>query len=257
MQVFLLELKLLFRDRASWVLLFLFAGSLGYGVWNGSQSAQASRDSVKKVGERVDSFEENLVPKLMARKYPASRYLFYGESAALPAAPLPYLATGQSDLSPNHDRVTLMRRHIPRGSRSEIQNPANLMAGRFDLAFVLVWLYPLFLLGLAYDLIAGDRETGTFRLALAQGVSPARILVLRAFARALPVITLAIVGTFAASVLDDSAATDLRVVLAAAIVLVYGLFWSSLAAWVNSRSRSAAGSATGLGAAWVTLVLVV
>ncbi len=45
--------------------------------------------------------------------------------------------------------------------------------------------------------------------------------------------------------------------LAVAVVLAYGLFWVALAVAVNAVARSAAGAATGLGAAWVLLVLVV
>ena len=71
---------------------------------------------------------------------------------------LPLLATGQSDLSPGHETVVLWKLAAPADTRSELENPSHLMAGRFDLAFVLVWLFPLFLLALVYDLMAGDRE---------------------------------------------------------------------------------------------------
>ncbi|HHZ62426.1 MAG TPA: hypothetical protein EYN53_07250, partial [Dehalococcoidia bacterium] len=123
---------------------------------------------------------------------------------------------------------------------------------RFDLAFVIIWLYPLFLLAFLYDLMAGDRESGTLRLALSQGISPAGWLCRRALARSLPVLGLALVATL----LAGSAGYELRLAVALAVVLIYGLFWATLAVAINAVSTSAASAASTLGAAWVALVLV-
>jgi len=254
--LFKLELRLLARERAAWVLLSLFAAALAYGLWNGSGLAQRHREVVTALTDKDTQFQTQLRNHLAQQSVDPKAIAGRGTTAVLPPAPLPLLATGQSDLSPGHETVVLWKLAAPADTRSELENPSHLMAGRFDLAFVLVWLYPLFLLALVYDLMAGDRESGTLRLALARGITPWRWIARRALARGLPMLTLAALATLAAGFFGGSGDTGTRLVLALAVVVAYGLFWVALAVAVNAVARSAASAATSLGAAWVLLVLV-
>lgn len=254
--LFRLELRLLARERSVWVLLALFAAALVYGLWNGSRLAQRQREVAAAYAEGSDRFQMQLRDHLRQEAVDTKALAGMGTTAMLPPAPLPLLATGQADLSPGYETVVLWRLAAPSNTRSELENPSHLLTGRFDLAFVLVWLYPLCLLALVYDLMAGDREAGTLRLALAQGIAPWGWLARRALARALPMLTLAALGTLAAGFSGGSGDTGTRLVLALAVVLAYGLFWVALAVSVNAIARSAASAATALGAAWVLLVLV-
>jgi len=254
--LFFLELKLLARERSAWLLCLFFAGALSYGLWNGALVAERTSQVGAELQKNADARWTQLREALSQRPIPPRNVAQQGSVAVLPPAPLALLATGQSDLSPGHQSLVLWRLNSPTDTRSELDNPSHLLAGRFDLAFVLVWLYPLFLLALIYDLIAGDRESGTLRLALSQGIKPCRWMARRALARALPILLLSLLATLAAGLLDDVGEMNLRLILALAVVLVYGLFWMALAALVNAVAQSAAGSATALGAAWVALVLV-
>ncbi len=81
----------------------------------------------------------------------------------LPDAPLAIAAVGLSDLYPHAFKVSA-------GSKDsflfvdEIANPAHLLSGSFDLAFVIVYLYPLLLLALCYNVLSGEQEQGTLAL---------------------------------------------------------------------------------------------
>ena len=254
--LFRLELRLLARERAAWVLLALFAVALAYGISNGARLTQRQREAATAIAQDSEQFQTQLRNHLAQQSVDPKAIAGRGTTAVLPPAPLPLLATGQSDLSPGHETVVLWKLAAPADTRSELENPSHLMAGRFDLAFVLVWLFPLFLLALVYDLMAGDREAGTLRLALAQGVTPWRWMARRALARALPMLTLAALATLAAGLVGDAGGVASRLALALAVVLAYGLFWVALALAVNAVARSAANAAAALGAAWVLLVLV-
>ncbi len=254
--LFQLELRLLARERAAWILCVLFAAALSYGIWNSGRVADRQRAVAISILQEAEQFQTQLRNHLAQQPVDPKAVAGRGTMAVLPPAPLPLLAVGQSDLSPNFESVVLWKLNTSSDTRSELENPSHLLAGRFDLAFVLVWLYPLFLLALAYDLMAGDRESGTLRLALSQGISPWQWLARRALARSLPVLTLATLGTLWASYFGGPGGAGFRPVLALAVVLAYGLFWVALAIAVNARARSAAGAATALGAAWVLVVLV-
>ena len=254
--LFKLELRLLARERAAWVLLALFAAALGYGLWNGGRVAGRQREVAAAIAQDTEAFQTQVRQHLGQQAIDPKAIAGRGTMAVLPPAPLPLLATGQSDLTPDHESVVLWKLAASGDTRSELENPSHLLAGRFDLAFVLVWLYPLFLLALVYDLMAGDRESGTLRLALSQGITPWRWLARRALARSLPMLTLAALATLVAGFFGGPGGIGLRLMLALAVVLAYGLFWVALAIAVNAVARSAASAATSLGAAWVLLVLV-
>ena len=254
--LFNLELRLLARERAAWVLLALFTAALGYGLWNGGRVAGRQREAAAAIAQDTEAFQTQVRQHLGQQAIDPKAMAGRGTTAVLPPAPLPLLATGQSDLSPGHETVVLWKLAAPADTRSELENPSHLLAGRFDLAFVLVWLFPLFLLALVYDLMAGDRESGTLRLALSQGITPWRWLARRALARSLPMLTLAALATLVAGFFGGPGGIGLRLMLALAVVLAYGLFWVALAIAVNAVARSAASAATSLGAAWVLLVLV-
>ena len=256
MTLFKLEFRLLARERAAWVLLALFAAALVYGIWNGGRVAVRQREAATALTQDSDEFLSQVKQALGQQAIDPKAVAGRGTMAVLPPAPLPLLATGQSDLSPGHESVVLWKLASSGDTRSELENPSHLLAGRFDLAFVLVWLYPLFLLALVYDLMAGDRESGTLRLALAQGITAWRWMARRALARSLPMLMLAMLGTLAAGVFGGPGGVGSRLMLALAVVLAYGVFWVALAIAVNAVARSAASAATSLGAAWVLLVLV-
>lgn len=250
-----LELGMLWRERSTWALLALFSFSLLYGLWTGARMAERQKELHTRLALEESSYyvqvEQALASQMLDPRALAGRAAL----AFLPPAPLPLLAIGQSDLKPSYEFVSLWNPQST-GFRAELENPALLQSGRFDLAFVLVWLFPLILLALVYDLVAGDRESGTLRMALAQGVAPWRWMLGRALVRSAPVLALALLAVLASSGLSGASASALDICFAALLVLAYGLFWIALALWVNTLARNAAAAAAALGAAWVLFVLV-
>ncbi|MEF3366621.1 DUF3526 domain-containing protein, partial [Methylocystis sp. 9N] len=177
--------------------------------------------------------------------------------AALAPAPLALVATGQSDLLPPAIRVTT-------GSKDsflfadEIDNPANLMSGATDLAFVIVFVYPLVILAMAFNLLAGEREQGTMAMTLASARRPGAALAGKLAARVGAPI-LATLFAVAAGVLifggaERLASPGLGALLI--VILLYGLFWAALAAAVDGLGRSSAFNALTLIGAWVAIVMI-
>lgn len=256
MKSFLLELKLLFVERTTWLLLAVFAATLVYGYRDGAAAGAAAREDAGRIESAAFEWNRQVRDVLERQNLDARQVASQPTNALLPPAPAPALAVGQTDILPAHEAISLWRLEKPSEARAELENPTRLLAGRFDLAFVLVWLFPLFLLAAAYDLCAGDRESGTLRMALAQGVSPRRWIAVRALARGAPVLLLGAAAASWAGTSSESEDGGARGALAALLVASYGVFWLALAALVNGYARSAAAAATALGSAWVVFVLV-
>jgi ABC-2 type transport system permease protein len=182
-----------------------------------------------------------------------------GQHALLPVSPLSALAIGQSDLYVNYYKVTSRTREsFIHGE--QIENPLRLMVGHFDLAFVLLYFYPLLILAVTYDLTSGDRENGTLRMLLAQPVRLSTLvsgrLLTRAVAVLLPALFIPAVGLALEGPAVDGAAIG-RLLVWTATVVGYGAFWFALAVAVNALGRSPALNALSLAGAWLVLVVLV
>ena len=103
----------------------------------------------------------------------------------LPPGPLAAFAAGQTDLQPYRTNATLFRRADSLFAFYQLQSPLSLLAGRFDLAFVITYLLPLLVIALSYNMIAMERERGTLALALAQPVTLRSLLRRKIAVRAL------------------------------------------------------------------------
>lgn len=142
--------------------------------------------------------------------------------------------------------------------RYELEAPTALMHGRLDLTFVVVVLLPLVLCLLNYDHIARDRERGSLRVLLVQGVRPITLLWSRVFYCSLPsliVLLLAsIVGTLAAGKLNWE--TCLSLVWWCSGIALYWMLWVTLCALIAACSRNSLSAALSSVTVWIGLVVV-
>lgn len=175
--------------------------------------------------------------------------------AVLPPAPMAAVSIGQGDLHPFYARVTI-RTKPALLNHDEIENPLALLNGRFDLAFVLVFCWPLVALPLAYNLISEEREGGTLRLVLSQPVSIRAVVLAKACVRGGLLVALTIAAALVSLALAGSWHTP-RVLALCVLVAATGLLWFGAAAAVNAigwRSPMNAMVLAGLWLGW-TLVL--
>lgn len=267
------EWRALTADATLWVVGLAFAAAIAYGVFNGArwvgfqQSALAAAaaeeaeryatlqteiDTLERTGGKVSPFRD---PRSAANAggRMAPRYV------ALPPGPLATLAIGQSDLLPYYFKVsTDARENII--AAAEIENPQRLLVGRFDLAFVLIYFYPILILALAYNMLSGEQEQGTLALALSQPVPLRTLAAGKVLLRAAVLVAVVVVATVAALLLGgvDLAAPGAgpRFALWIAAVLGYGAVWFAIALSVTSRGLGSAANATVLASVWLVLVVV-
>jgi ABC-2 type transport system permease protein len=271
--LFAFEWRVLKRERTLWLVLAVFLALGAYASVTGARFVSARRAAIAVLEEeqrvRLDSMA-NLVGRLQAGtatvegfrdpRYPVvagrgavARY------AILPPGPLAPLAIGQADVQPYWALVTTRTKQTS-FVNDEIENPAGLLAGRLDVAFVILVVFPLLVLALTFDVVAGERERGTLGIVLAQPVSPRRVLGAKLGLRALVVAGVAIALSIGAAVATGVSLTDpqalLRLAAWSGVVLLYGAFWLAVALAVNARRMSAAASAVALLGAWLLVVVV-
>jgi ABC-2 type transport system permease protein len=258
-------------DRSLPVAVGLFLAMIAYGSYNGAAWTGFQRSTLEQSAREEKSRMAGLEANIRAAEVtnptgfgdPRSPAFVGGREGTpylrMPPAALAPLSIGQSDLFPYYVRAALQSVHTVMAA-DEVENPANLLAGRFDLAFVIVYLYPLLILGLTYNVISAEREQGTLAMTLAQPVSLGAVVWGKVLARAGVLVGAGLIACVAAAIIGGVTLNSGREIglLAAwlAMVAAYGAFWFALAVLVNALGRSSPANALVLIASWLALVLI-
>jgi ABC-2 type transport system permease protein len=268
------EWRLLTSDGSLWLVIGIFAVAIAYGTFNGvrwvrfqqaaiAETAREERDRFEAQDatiSRVKAGELKLSPFADPRNPQTAGSRLGARYAVMPPTPLAALSIGQSDLLPYYFKVTSdSKENVTAGT--ELENPHRLLTGRFDLAFVLIYLYPLLVLAFSYNLLSAEKEQGTLSLALSQPVSLATLAVGKLTIRfALFLVTLAVLAGTAAAIAGIDITGDgalARASLWLVAVVTYGLVWFALAVLVASFGRPSSTNAMVLAALWLAFVVLV
>lgn len=261
----------LLRSPLAWLLLSVLAVSVGFGLQNGRYRAAEKQHAVEKMlaTQREDLQKQKLQADSIARGLKKSKGWWLdptnvivvggvwrgGWVTAVEARPQSVLAAGMSDLQNDAWRLTLMGKE-PRGG-SELENPDNLSFGAFDLSFVLIYLLPLLVIALSFNLISGEKEQGTLALQLAQPQTAGRLFFQKMLARftLLGALTLAIILPGLA--LSGISLASVAAWQTACVAVSYSLFWFLAALGINLRGGSSAQNALLCIGVWLLCSLVV
>ena len=222
---------------------------------DGLQATEAELRSIVRAGLGRDAAED--VP--VAARPGSLGFSVLSEYVVMPLPPAAPLATGTGDLLPGHYRFDAHGAYLQdRGGG--IVNPLRLSVGAFDLAFVLVFVVPIIVIALSYDVVSREKEIGVMALACAQGTSPQRYVARKLLARGLAIVAAVVVASLAAfAVLGWMSAWPPVVTMAAwtGLTVAYALFWYALSALVNARDRGSAANGVVLANGWLLLVVIV
>ncbi|MCY4165185.1 MAG: ABC transporter permease subunit [Gammaproteobacteria bacterium] len=281
------ETRQLFRSGAFRALLLLLAGAVAFAAWSGQRSIDRQIEGANAAA----AFEDGRRNKMRAdtEKYQArvaaegGEYQFasarhgagegppqgtnagvVGSATAkylrLPPTGLAPFSVGQSDIQLSYVPVSMNPAiHITRDN--ELENPVNLMTGSFDIAFVVIFLLPIFILAISYDLLSSEKERGTLAMVLAHPISLKALMVSKIAARAgvlfAAVLALGLAALLAVGDGLGSFDTWARFGLWAAATLLYALFWFALSVLVNVHGGNSAANGIALAGTWLALVVVV
>lgn len=180
-------------------------------------------------------------------------YIRFGIVNETPA--LAGLAIGHRDIQSSVKNVNI-RNLEEQKHATKLLNPFYQLLGNMDFSFVLIYLFPLIIIGFCFNLLSEEKEGGTWRLILSQSENPLQVIRTKLFIRLASVLIifllLLVIGKFYLNIPVDAAfaAFSLTAVL-------YLLFWFSLTWWVISLQKSSAQNALLLLLTWVSLTIVI
>lgn len=271
-RIMLHEWRLLTREKLLYIAVPLYALLLAYGVYTGTQWRGFLDNNVRAAASQADNKLSGLLAKVDRieageavgtsedPRFPAkvARFQGYEIATKLPGAAAA-VAIGQSDIQPSYVKVQWAPM-FSQANTDEIENPTNLAVGLIDLGFVIIYLYPLLIIALSYNVLSSERENGTQLLLLSQPVSVTSFVVGKVLLRGLLVIGLALLLPLSGLVLGNSdilGSQELwRLALLTGVIAIYGMFWFGVAVFVNGFSSKSSTNALVLMSVWLGLVLI-
>ncbi|MFK7979440.1 MAG: hypothetical protein AB8G86_05635 [Saprospiraceae bacterium] len=107
-------------------------------------------------------------------------YIRFGIVNETPA--LAGLSIGHRDIQASVKTVNIRNLEEQKHS-TKLLNPFYQLLGNMDFSFVLIYLFPLIIIGLCFNLLSEEKEGGTWRLILSQSDNPLRVLRTKLFLR--------------------------------------------------------------------------
>lgn len=247
------EWRLLWRSHlaVAGLLLLLILSTLA--VVSGLSEVSRQQETIGRLAELQQQELASQQAKL-ARKGDAGSVAYYTFHSTWDApAQATFLALGLRDTAPYvlRIRALALQAQLHEG---ETFNPELALAGRFDFAFVLVYLAPLILIALLYDLVSGERHAGRLSTLLALPGAACSLWRRRAVLRATLVLASLCLPMLCGAIVSGTTIGTCIIMLLA--IFAYVGFWTGLVLIVAVRGVSSIANATALMGCWVVLTLV-
>lgn len=253
MPIWIHETRLLLRSRLASIALVLLAVLSAAAVTAGMAEIARQRAAIAAI-HPAQTEDITAIASFVDRDKDAGSAAYYSFYPTWDApAPLAFAAIGMRDVAPYILRVRAL------GLEAQIYdgdtfNPELALPGRFDFAFVLVFLAPLFAIALFHDLRSGEREAGRARMLDAMPGS-GRLWLRRGLVRFALLLAALILPFVVGAILSGVSAG--AIVAIVAVAALYLLFWIGLSGLVSRFGRGSTANAATLAGLWLVLVLVI
>ena len=165
------------------------------------------------------------------------------------------VSIGQSDVNPLLQAVNI-RNLEGQKHDTDFENPSLLISGNLDLGFVIIYLFPLVLIAMTFNLYSEEKELGTWRILSAQTPNKLSFLFKKMGIRILFIfvilIALLLIAVFTLKIPLDTNFWALCVQS-----ILYLLFWSTLCLFVVSFQKNSNFNALSLISIWIVLTILI
>ena len=252
MNLFFLFFKQCVRSKevATSLILVFGLGLLSIGI--GYKQLALQEEEIAEVAQHQ---KEHFTRQVELHNEDLGLLLYYTKFAFIHSlSPLGGLSVGQSDLNPTVKQLTIKTFEAQRFD-TDLVNPSSLHAGNLDLAFVILFLFPLLVIVLTFNLIAEETESGTWKLVAVQAKSTFGFVFSKLLVRMCLLYLLLFLLLLAAKLVLQIPLNEhfLTVILLSSLYL---LFWFVLSFFVICFKQSSGHNALILLSTWLVLLLL-
>lgn len=253
-----------------WVTAIVLPLLIGYSLYLGNERVNQQKETISQLREAELEFYEEKSVELEAIERgemevemwwqnPANPLVIAqfngGKHVFLEPKPLSALAGGQMDILPYYGKVTMSQ--VVKLRDNALENPFMQVVGIFDFAFVLVWIVPLFIIVIGYNMLSSERELGTWSLLRSQPIAINRVLFYKLVIRFMLILGIVIGSLVVWSQIFGIELFHSEGLALFGAIFLYTAFWFGLCAILNMLQTSSAVNAVSLAGLWVLFLLLI
>ena len=206
-----------------------------------AQTAQAQKEDIARQLEYVDGHIGLLL-----------YYIRFGIANESPE--LAGLSLGHRDIRLAAQLVNI-RNLEEQKNGNELVNPLYQLLGNLDFSFVLIYLFPLIIIALNFNLLSEEKESGRWSLLAIQSQNPRNVIRTKLLIR-LTLVWLLLSSLLLLSVIYMNISPNQDFFAFYMISLLYFIFWFSLSWWLISLDKSLSQNAIILLSFWLLLIII-
>ncbi len=206
------------------------------------------------IAKTIEKQEEHIKRQVKLHENHIGLLLYYLKFSFInPVEPLSAISIGQSDLNSHIQNVKILNLEGQKYD-TDLVNPMRLQVGNLDLSFLIIFLFPLVIIALNFNVLSEEIEKGTWKMVTLQGISPFKFLIMKLGIRILFIcLVLGVLFLLSKLILDIPFNTDFINIII--ISYLYIFFWFSLCFFVILLRKSSNTNAITLLASWLLLVV--
>jgi len=267
--IFSNELRLMLRSSTQMIALVLFVCLGAYSIYYGHSEIRKQENRLQGVADTIQKSRRHYLEAFKADTSTAAGKYAY-ESAAMPSlarfnynflainppTAMAGLSLGQRDLY-RYYYILNAQNLYAQTLKGDIDNPFKLSAGNFDLAFVCIYLLPLLIIALSFDVLSAEQDLGTLSLISTTSFSLKQIVAQKIRFRCLLVLLLVMVLSLGAFLCSGPGLQLLPAVFWLMVLFAYsGLWFAIMYLIISFKMNTSLNAISGI-VVWICLLIVV
>ncbi len=251
--MFWLLIKQFFRSKVVFLTLSILLFLGGVSIMTGKQFLDQKNNAIAKTKEQYQKHIDNQV---QLHKDDLGLLMYYLKFSLInPVEPIASISIGLSDVNSNVQTVKILNLEGQKYD-TDLVNPMRLQVGNLDFSFLIIYLFPLIIISLTFNVLSEEVEKGTWKIIRTQGRQPYQFLIMKYAVRVVFIfLILAILFLMAKVVL--AIPLNKEFIYFILISYLYVLFWFLLCFLITIFKKTSKVNATTLLVSWLLIVVFI
>ena len=245
------EVNFLAKQRYIVVLLSIVFLLSVFAVWSGISETRFQLSTIERLQEK-DAIDRNSV-LAKQKSYGSAAYYSFHLTYSAPSA-IAFAAMGQRDIYPWKHRIRMLALE-GQIYETDADNPELSFLGRFDFAFLISVLLPLFVILLLHDLRSAEREAGRYDLLITTARKRQRLWLSRASVLCSALAIVLLVPFIVGALFTQAPIASVGLIIL--VVIAHLLFWMLLTLGFTASKATAKQSSAQIASMLLSIWLVV
>ena len=222
-----------------------------FAIWSGISETRFQLSTIERLQEKDTIDRESVLAK--QKDYGSAAYYSFHLTYSAPSA-IAFAAMGQRDIYPWKHRIRML---AIEGQiyETDADNPELSFLGRFDFAFLISVLLPLFVILLLHDLRSAEREAGRYDLLITTARKRQRLWLSRAIVLCSALAIVLLIPFMVGALITQAPLASVGLVML--VVIAHLLFWMLLTFGFTTSKISAKQSSAKIASMLLAIWLVV